>query len=87
MDNDTKLMIAIFLDIFGLICAITVVGEVLSFVPDVIGFAFLGVNKKQAKGFYLSFVGELIPFVGAAPFWTFYVMSEIKAEERAEVNA
>jgi len=80
MDNGTKLMIAIFLDIFGLICTITVVGEVLSFIPDVIGFIFLGVNKKQAKGFYLSFAGELIPFVGALPFWTIYVMSEIRHE-------
>jgi len=73
------LIIAIFLDIFGLICAITVVGEVLSFIPDVVGFVLLGATKKQTKNFILSFIGELIPFVGALPFWTIYVISEIKS--------
>ena len=75
-----KLIIAIFLDIFGLICAITVVGEVFSFILDILGFVLLGATRKQTKGFWLTFIGELIPFVGALPFWTLYVISEIRSE-------
>ena len=75
-----KLIIAIFLDIVGLICAITIVGEIFSFILDILGFILLGATKKQTKNFILSFIGELIPFVGALPFWTFYVISEIRSE-------
>jgi len=79
------------------------IGETLSFIPDILGFIFLGLGgnvlkeprniirdkriskpnatKKIKRGrlkFFLSFLGELTPFLGALPFWTFYVISESK---------
>lgn len=104
------LLIAILLDIFGLICLIlsftigTEVGETLSFVPDVLGLVFIGsremfmrrrraisqVGKIRAQAitrargkrglkFLFAFFGELLPFIGAFPFWTLYILSESKA--------
>lgn len=80
MDNDTKLFIAMFLDFAGLFCAVSIVGEAFSPILDFLGLILLGGNKKQAKKFYLSFAGELVPFVGAFPFWTFYVKSEMNTK-------
>ena len=35
--------------------------------------------KKIGKRFAFAFAGELIPFVGALPFWTMFVYSIIKS--------
>jgi len=34
-------------------------------------------NKKRVIKFLLTFFGEAIPFIGALPFWTIFVLSEI----------
>jgi|AntAceMinimDraft_16_1070373.scaffolds.fasta_scaffold00705_4 hypothetical protein len=80
MDNETKLFIAMSLDFAGLVCAVSVVGEIFSPIVDVLGFILLGASRKKTKNFVLSSIGESIPFVGALPFWTMYVRSEIKSE-------
>ena len=35
--------------------------------------------KKIGKRFAFTFIGELIPFLGALPFWTIFVYSIIKS--------
>lgn len=89
------LMVAVFLDVFGLLCAHPSL-EIFSFIPDVIGFAFFAVwtsiknkeanfsilkSKKSRRKFLMTFVGEAIPFVGMLPFWTIFVISEIRAKK------
>ena len=104
------LLIALLLDLFGLICLIlsfTIgpeVGESISFVPDILGLIFIGgremfIKRRKAFGqvgavrsrafakakrkgglkFFLAFFGEILPFIGAFPFWTIYVLSESRA--------
>lgn len=36
-------------------------------------------RKNTVKRFLISFFGETLPFVGALPFWTIFVISEIKS--------
>lgn len=119
------LFLAGLLDLFGIICLILDVafgiGEVLSYIPDVIGIFFFGfwvfmrsqerksyketreeiagqvaehrkivdekakqlkknIRKGSKKGlrFGLAALGEIIPFLGALPFWTIFVYSELK---------
>ncbi|MBU3964190.1 hypothetical protein KJ562_00425 [Patescibacteria group bacterium] len=78
-----RLIIAIILDIFGFLCsAISLlglpgmfIGGALSLIPDGLGFIFIGgMNRKKDREFYLSFVAEIIPGLGALPFWTAYVL-------------
>jgi len=106
------LLIAVVLDIFGLMCLIltftigTEIGEALSFVPDVLGLILIGgsqmfmrrrqafaqaktarkaaISKAKKKGglkFFGAFIGEILPFIGAFPFWTIYVLSTSSDEE------
>ena len=117
--------LAIMLDIIGIICLILDlvfgIGEILSFIPDIIGIFFFGfwifmksqedktykqarteitsevaehhrevqaakkAFKKGAKRaskrgikFFAAMLGELIPFLGALPFWTIFVVSELR---------
>ncbi len=81
------LILAIALDIFGILCLLlsalgpvgAFLGESLSFIPDIIGFVFLShfsFKRMKGKKFLLAFIGELVQFVGALPFWTFFVLSD-----------
>jgi len=36
--------------------------------------------KKRGLKFFFTFLGELAPYIGALPFWTWYVYSELKNE-------
>ena len=118
------LFLAGLLDLIGLLCLIADlafgIGEIFSFIPDVIGIIFFGswmlmrlqasgddvkdmtkqvsdkkqtmetskkVLKKTAKKasrkglrFGLASLGELIPLLGALPFWTIFVISELKQD-------
>jgi len=90
-----RLLIAIMLDVFGIICgalsamglagipALILVAEILSFIPDALGFAFLNpkmglsgskklkgsISKKANKRFIITFILELLPS-GFLPVWT-----------------
>jgi len=71
----------------------TLIGEALSAIGDLIGAFFFAIwcsvksgdvaslksvkNKKRVIKFLLTFFGEAIPFIGALPFWTIFVLSEI----------
>jgi len=73
------------------------IGEGLSFVPDILGLIIIGGSemfmkrrqsfskaKKQAGLKFLgTFIGELLPFIGALPFWTIHVLSGSKNSEPA----
>ena len=119
---------AIILDIVGVICLILDVvvgiGEIASFIPDVIGIVFFGfwmlvrsqgektykeamedvsgealehhrkvraAGKSFRKGskragrqgikFFAAMLGELVPLLGALPFWTIFAISELRAEK------
>ncbi|MEA3453214.1 MAG: hypothetical protein U9Q96_02695 [Patescibacteria group bacterium] len=78
-----KLVIAVILDIFGFFCtSITLlglpgafVGGMLSFFPDILGFVFIGgFDRKKNRNFYLTFMAEVCPKMGALPWWTAYVL-------------
>ena len=135
---------AIMLDIIGIIClildAIVGIGEIVSFLPDIIGIVFFGfwimarsqaqkikIKIKDAKEeqeaqeqesessmdelakekmrhrrkveraqkafkqgakragkrgfrFFLAALGELMPLLGALPFWTIFVISELRSK-------
>ncbi len=74
--------------IFGVL-----IGEALSTISDLIGIVFFALwcsvksggivslksvkNKKRIVKSLLTFLGETIPFIGALPFWTIFVLSEI----------
>ena len=55
--------------------------------------AAFGVTKKEARKiiskrtgkFLLTFFGEILPIIGAFPFWTIYVYSELKSTEPVNV--
>lgn len=86
------MMVALFLDILGLIGLIPIIGQILSYIPDVLGIAVIGiwawfrmgempVTKKFSKFLKrpaLVMVGELIPVVGILPFWSAYVFFKLK---------
>ncbi len=116
------LFLAGLLDLIGVLCLIADlafgIGEILSFIPDIIGIVFFGswmlirgqeggikdttkqvsdkkqtmkktqkAMKKMAKKgtkkglrFGLSSLGELIPLLGALPFWTIFVILELKQD-------
>jgi hypothetical protein len=66
------------------------VGIMLSFVPDALGLILIGGReffmsrrkkflksktvRKQGLKFAGTLIGEILPYVGALPFWTFYVI-------------
>ena len=117
--------LAVMLDIIGILCLIldivVGIGEIFSFIPDMIGIFFFGFwmlmrsqgekTYKQSRGevagevaehhrkvqtakkafkkgakragkrgfrFLLAMLGELIPLLGALPFWTMFVVSELR---------
>ena len=78
-----KLIIAIMLDVMGVFCSAigffgfpgAFIGAVLSQIPDAIGFVVIGgLDRKKNKKFYLTFVAEVCPWLGALPWWTAYVL-------------
>ncbi|MBU3918659.1 hypothetical protein KKC63_02005 [Patescibacteria group bacterium] len=90
-----RLLVAIMLDVFGAICgalsamglagipALVFLAEILSFIPDMLGFVFLNpamglsgskklkgiTSEKAKKRFIITFILELLPF-GFLPVWT-----------------
>jgi len=117
-DGFVMLIIAIALDVFGILCLVLdfiagpKIGELVSGIPDIAGFIIFGfwsfikstqqpptpktakkmkktalktasiqaeaLKKKYGRWFFASFIGEIIPFVGALPFWTIYVYTALK---------
>ncbi len=120
---------AALLDVIGIICLIldliVGIGEVLSYIPDIIGIGFFGfwmlmraqeektyketkeelagevaehrrkiraAKKTLKKGvkrtakhglrFLGAMIGELIPLLGALPFWTLFVFLELNEKKR-----
>jgi len=43
--------------------------------------AIIKAKGKHGLKFFLAFFGELLPLIGAFPFWTIYVLSEAKKKE------
>ncbi|MCK4454334.1 hypothetical protein KAU51_03240 [Candidatus Parcubacteria bacterium] len=135
------IFLAALLDLIGIIClildVIVGIGEVFSFIPDIMGIFFFGAwlvfrsaIKKAVKGegeekkeelirevaergeerkrmvkktrkflkkagkrgsktglrFGLATLGELIPLLGALPFWTIFVISEIGSTVKEEIK-
>lgn len=115
MPNPALLIVAITLDLFGVICLIITltigpeIGEMLSFVPDYMGLIIIGgfelysrrraffkkakgmqkgvsVGKKKGLKFFSGFIGELLPIIGAMPFWTIYVITSGEKETLFSVS-
>lgn len=115
MPNPALLIVAITLDLFGVICLIITltigleIGEMLSLVPDYMGLIIIGgfelysrrraffkkakgmqkgagVVKKKGFKFFGSFVGELLPLIGAMPFWTIYVITSGEKETLSSIS-
>lgn len=75
----------------NILSGVTVIGEIISSVTDIIGLVVIGgwsiirgggnlrALRKRRTGLKLglSFLGEAIPFVGVLPFWTIYVYSAL----------
>jgi hypothetical protein len=89
--------VAIFLDVFGLLCFALdflnpAIGELLSLIPDFIGAIFFTVwsfckggraiiTKKRVLKFVGSLVGEILP-TGFLPFWTIFILSELRSKKQ-----
>jgi|AntAceMinimDraft_17_1070374.scaffolds.fasta_scaffold64896_2 hypothetical protein len=87
-------VIAGMLDVFGFGCLFlsatgdAELGVSMSFIPDIIGIAFLGgpklikgkINKtKKSKGILWTILGEICPFLGdIAPLWSISVWKRKK---------
>jgi hypothetical protein len=52
----------------------------ISQVKKVRARAIAKARKKGGLKFLFAFLGELLPFIGAFPFWTLYVLSESRKE-------
>lgn len=49
--------------------------------------ALMKAKKSGAGKFFLTFFGEILPFVGAFPFWTIYILSEARRTNLSQVSA
>ena len=94
------LFVALMLDVAGILSYIIgkitdpVIGQFLSYIPDVIGAVFFSIwitirgggikkalkNKKRFLKTAMTFIAEAFPFIdiGLAPIWLIYVIIEIK---------
>lgn len=100
--NLVGLIVAMLLDIFGLLCLFfdyifgPFIGEALSLISDFAGAIFFSfwslvqsgglVTKKSAKKrimkLIVTFFGETLPFLGALPFWTIFIITEILSKQK-----